>query len=229
MTSHARAAVTSRLRTAGLVLLALVLAACGGTTVTPAASRQAAAAVSPNATIKPSATPRPTPTPTPRPTPKATPEPTPTLAPAKDIATGLTIGSPYRIRTLEAAVADRLDPVIDGFSQAYDDYFTIAVRAIKRSGTFEDVLLAFKLKSGVASSVLGSWDDIIKGATMGGTLKATTRTVSGVKVTYVATNSFGLAIFHLTSRTYRNYLFEIVAPDQAKLAAVTAAFIKANN
>jgi hypothetical protein len=143
---------------------------------------------------------------------------------------GFRIGSPYRLRTLEPAIAARLDPILDGFTQAYREYFSIGVREIRRSGAFEDVLLVFRIKSGVATSVIGSWDDLIRGATMGGTLKATTKTVSGVKVTYVSTNTFGLAIFRLSgNRTYRNYVFEIVAPDQAKLAAATAAFLKANN
>jgi hypothetical protein len=232
MTSSPRATVTARARNAALLLLIVVVAGCGGATGTPAPTTQAtfAAASSPKPTATPTPRPTPTATPSPRPTPSPTPEPTPTLAPARDVAAGLKIGSPYRIRTLEPALADRLEPIIDGFSKAYAEYFTIGIREIKHSGAFEDVLLAFKLKAGVTSSVIGSWDDLIKGATMNSTLKATTKTVSGVKVTYVSTNAFGLAIFRLTgNRTYRNYLFEIVAPTQTKLAAVTAAFIKANN
>jgi hypothetical protein len=231
MPSHARAAVTTRTFAAALIALALVISACGSATVTPAASPQAAVATaSPSASARPTTVPTPKPTPTLRPTPTATPEPKPTLAPAKDVATGFRIGSPYRLRTLEPAIAARLDPILDGFTQAYREYFSIGVREIRRSGAFEDVLLVFRIKSGVATSVIGSWDDLIRGATMGGTLKATTKTVSGVKVTYVSTNTFGLAIFRLSgNRTYRNYVFEIVAPDQAKLAAATAAFLKANN
>jgi hypothetical protein len=233
MTSPALTAVTVRSRTAALIALALLVATCGGATAPTATNNPAAAAsASPSLrpSLRPTATTAATPTPTPRPTPTATPEPTPTLAPSRDVASGFRIGSPYRLRTLEPALATRLEPVLDGFTLAYRDYFTIGVREIQRSGAFEDVLLVFRLKSGVASSVIGSWDDFIKGATMGGTLKATTRLVSGVKVTYVSTNTFGLALFRLSgNRTYRNYIFELVGADQKKLAAATAAFIKAND
>jgi hypothetical protein len=232
MSPATRATVAARSRTALLTVLMFALAACGGATVTPAGTGQGTAAGSPAARV--SATPTlstsPSPTATPRPTPTAEPDTTPTPAPARDIATGLRIASPYRLRMLEPALADRLGPILDGYERAYEDYFSIGVREIQRSGMFEDVLLAFRLKPGITSSVVGSWDELIKGATMGGTLKSTTRNVAGVKVTYVSTNAFGLAILRLTgNRTYRNYIFEIVAPDQTKLAAATTAFIKANN
>jgi len=231
MTTTRRTSITARSRHVAVIALALLVVACGGSAAaSPTVSQAAAAAPSASASPRPRATPAPTPTPTPRPTATATPEPTPTLAPAKDVAAGLRIGSPYRLRTLEPALATRLDPVLDGFTEAYKEYFTIGVREIQRSGVFEDVLLVFKLKSGVASSVIGSWDDLVKGATLGGTLKATTKLVAGEKVAYVTTNAFGLAIFRLSgNRTYRNSLFEVVAPDRTKLAAATAAFIKANN
>jgi hypothetical protein len=229
MTTGTRASVTARARPALFIALALVVATCGGATGTPTLTSQATAAAAGTATASPAATPStPSPSPTPRTTPE--PEPTPTLAPARDVATGLKIGSPYRLRTLQPALAARLEPILDGYTKAYEGYFTIGVREVQRSGVFEDVLLAFRLKAGITSSVIGSWDDLIKGATMGGTLKSTTKTVAGVKVTYVSSNAFGLAIFRLTgNRTYRNYIFEVVAPDQRKLAAVTTAFIKANN
>ena len=232
MTTFTRGPVTARPLPAALLVIALAVGACGGATSTPSASASVPVAVLPSPTKAPTPTPTPTATATLAPTPTPTPDPTvePTLTPATDVAAGLRIGSPYRLRSLTAALAKRLDPIIDGYAQAYDEYFTIAVREVRRSGAFEDVLLAFKLKPGLTSSVIGSWDDLIKGATMGGTLKSTTRMVAGVKVTYISTNTFGLAIFRLTgNRTYRNYLFEIVAPTHAKLAAVTAAFIKANN
>jgi len=87
--------LTGRLPAVGL--LAVVLAACGGTT--PAAS------ATPAPTVAPTATPVPTPTPTPTVAPTPTPSPTPNLA---------AIGAAY------LAVANELNTSLSAFNAAID-------------------------------------------------------------------------------------------------------------
>lgn len=229
MSSGSRAPVTVRRGGTAALGLALILAACGGATSSPSQSGPTTAASSPSAKATPKPTASPTATPGPTPTVTPEPDPTPTAAPAKDVAATFRIGTPFRLVKLEARLAEYVNPIVEGYGEAFREFGTLGVREILRSGTLEEILVAVKLKSGLIS-MPGFWDGLIQGVTIRGTLRSTTKSVSGVKVVYVQTNGYALAVFGLTeNRAYRNYVIEIVGPSQTKLAAAVAAFIKANN
>ena len=181
------------------VLVALsilvMVAACGGTTVSASPSPVAVASPTPTPTLAP------TPTPTPTPTLEATPtlEPSPTAGSSTtggtDPTVGVTIAPPYQLTELDPTVAKTMSTAIEQGLGSLGKVFRIGVRQVMNGGLPAGAVMVIQIPGTSIGSIPGLLDGAVGGAAASSGVTITKTTVDGVPVQVGAGPSASFAAF----------------------------------
>jgi hypothetical protein len=164
----------------GFAAIALLAAACGGSTAptaSPTASPAAATTASPASTVGA--------------TPASTASQAAASSPGADAAAGLRIALPYTLEPLDASQAGQIDQVKNGLG-AMASVVQVGVRQVKKAGANDGLLLAMAFP-GVP--VPGSFLDSMATAAAGSNGKVTSQTINGQDVKLIEGSSTHVAAY----------------------------------
>jgi hypothetical protein len=191
--------------------IALITAACGGTTATasPTVAPTTAPTAPPVASASPVASP------------SVAPSTSPAASAAVDPAAGLKIAAPYTITELDPTLSQSIAASMEQSLGAFSSLIHVGARSITNAGTQAAILMVIAFPAGTLSDT--TYQSVLTGMTASTEATLTTTNISGIDVSTGKLATTAVGVFRV-----EDHVLLVLCPDATQVVPVVTALIAAN-